>query len=235
MSESASSKGQAGSDDLLATARRLDDEGYEAFRRGDTALAERLHTESLELARECGDATAVAAALAGLMRLALRSEDWSRLEQLCREGTAVALSCGDEALLRMPLHMSAESARMRGDIDEARHRYRESIALNQRLGNDGMVGVECGNLAWVEIEAGDVDEARRLIDRCERATEADDAYGMALVQLTRARLSLADGDPSGADLLRLATETLEAAGLVWDPAERRCFDETRAMTGPTAN
>ena len=211
-------------------AARLDDAGYEAFQRGDVALAERLHTEGLGLARESGDATAIVAALAGLMRITLRSQDWSRLEQLCSESSAIARACGDDALLRMPLHMSAEGARMRGELDDARRLYRESIELNRRLGNDGMAGVECGNLAWVEIEAGDLREARRLIEECERATEADDSYGVAFVNLTRARLSIADGDPSGAQLLELATTTLEAAGLVWDPAEQRSFDETRAMT-----
>lgn len=221
------------SEDPLTAAERLDDAGYEAFHRGDTALAERLHTESLEMARESGDATAIVTALAGLMRVALRSQDWARLEQLRSESAAIALACGDDALLRMPLHMSAEGARMRGELDDARQLYRESIRLNQRLGNDGMVGVECGNLAWVEIEAGDLGEARRLIERCERTTDAHDAYGVAFIQLTRARLSLADGDPSGAEQLELATQTLEAAGLAWDPAEQRCFDETLRMKNAT--
>jgi hypothetical protein len=218
------------SEDARSAAERLDDAGYEAFHRGDVVLAERLHTEGLALARESGDAAAIVTALAGLMRVALRSQDWSRLAGLCSEGSAIARACGDDTLLRMPLHMSAEGARMRGELSDARRLYRDSIGLNQRLGNDGMVGVECGNLAWVEIDAGDLEEARRLIEVCERATEADDAYGLAFVKLTRARLALASGDPSGAQLLDLAIETLENAGLVWDPAEQRSFDETRAMT-----
>lgn len=221
------------SEDLRTAAERLDDAGYEAFRRGELALAEQLHAEGLDVARESGDATAIVRALAGLMRIALSSQDWARLDQLCRESAAIARTSGDDALLRMPLHMSAEGCRMRGELDEARRLFRESIELNQRLGDDGMVGVECGNLAWVEIESGDLEEARRLVERCERATEADDAYGAAFVELTRARLSLAAGDPAGAQLLHIASETLEAAGLVWDPAEQRCFDATRAIAEAT--
>ena len=50
-------------------------------------------------------------ALSGLMRVALRSEDWHRLDQLCEEGASIATAAGDETLLRMPLHMRAEAAR----------------------------------------------------------------------------------------------------------------------------
>jgi len=218
------------SEDALTASRRLDDEGYEAFKRGDTDLARRHHAESLDRARDAGDATAIVTALSGLMRVALRSEDWDHLDRLCLEGASVATESGDETLLRMPLHMGAEGARMRGDLIEARHQYLQSIELNMQLGNDTMVGVESGNLAWVEIAAGNLDEADDLIDRCARATGPDDPYCVAFVELTRARLLLERGEPSGAVLLEHAETTLEAAGLVWDPAEQRCFDETLSIT-----
>jgi MalT-like TPR region len=218
------------SEEPLAVARRLDDEGYEAFQRGDTDLARRSHDESLEIARMAGDPTMVVTSLAGLMRVALRTEDWLVLDRLCAEAIAVATESGDEALLRMPTHMSAEGARMRGDLAAARNLYLRSIELNTRLGNHGMVAVECGNLAWVEIAAGDFDEANELVDRCEAGTAPDDPYGVAFVALTRARVLLERGDRSGTALLASAHSALTAAGLVWDPAEQRCYDDTMAMT-----
>jgi ATP/maltotriose-dependent transcriptional regulator MalT len=218
------------SEEPLAVARRLDEEGYAAFQRGDTDLARRNHDESLELARREGDPSMVVTALSGLMRVALRTEDWDGLDRLCAEAIGVAAESGDEALLRMPTHMSAESARMRGDLVAARDLYRRSIELNTRLGNHDMIAVECGNLAWVEIGAGDLDEAAALVDRCEAGTAPDDPYGVAFVALTRARVLLERGDRSGTALLASARSALTAAGLVWDPAEQRCYDDTMSIT-----
>jgi MalT-like TPR region len=218
------------SEDGLSAARRLDDEGYEAFTRGDTDLARRRHEESLALARRVGDAAMVVTALSGLMRVALRTEDWRGLERLGAEAVALAAASGDEALLRLPTHMGAEGARMRGDLADARHRYLRSIELSTRLGDQHMVAVECGNLAWVEIAAGNLDQAAELIERCAAETAPDDPYGVAFVELTRARLLLDQGDPAGTVLLERAQSRLAAAGLVWDPAEKRCFEETMSIT-----
>ena len=218
-----------GSDDTLAEASRLDDEGYAAFQSGDHERAEQLHTEGLRLARSVGDAGAIVLALTGLMRVALRTGSWERLSELSEDAERTARAAGDDALLRMPLHMRAEAARMRGELEEARHGYSDSISLNEALGSDSMVGVERGNLAWVEIAAGDLEEAQRLVDLCAQSTAEDDSYGTAFVQLTRGRILLERDDPTGVALVDSADRTLSSAGLVWDPAEQRCYEQTRAL------
>jgi ATP/maltotriose-dependent transcriptional regulator MalT len=221
-----------GTEDKLSEAARLDDEGYDAFVGGDTETARRLHTRSLELAREAAEPSAVASALAGLMRLALREKDFDGLSHLVSEAEAVAQESGDESLYRYPLHMKAEGARMQGHLADARQAYIASLALNGRLGNDNMVAVESGNLAWVEIAEGNLDEAERLISECETATSSDDSYGLAFVLLTKARINLEKGDQTASRLLSEADRTLETAGLVWDPTEQETYEKTKAMVEP---
>ncbi|CAN5743809.1 hypothetical protein BH23ACT5_BH23ACT5_21580 [soil metagenome] len=216
-------------EDRLAEASRLDDEGYDAFKPGDAESARNLHTRSLEIAREAAEPSAIAAALGGLMRIALRDKDFEDLSKLVSEGEAVAQESGDESLSRYPLHMRAEGTRMQGNLAGAREAYLASLALNEKLGDDDMVAVELGNLAWVEIAEGNLAEAERLISECETATSPDDSYGLAFVLLTRARINLERGDQTGSRLLLEADQALESAGLVWDPAEWETYEETKAM------
>lgn len=216
-----------GPDDRLFEAARLDDEGYDAFVAGDTETARRLHTRSLELAREAAEPSAVASAFAGLMRIALREKDFDGLSHLVAECEEVAQESGDESLYRCPLHMKAEGARMQCRLADARQAYVASLALNEKLGNNNMVAVESGNLAWIEIAEGNLDEAERLISECETATSSDDSYGLAFVLLTKPRINVEKGDQTASRLLSESDRTLETTGLVWDPTEQETYEETK--------
>lgn len=217
------------SENTLSEALRLNDGGYDAFVAGDTESARSLHARSLEIAREAAEPSAVASALAGLMRVALREKNYEGLSNLVSEGEALARESEDESLNRYPLHMKAEGARLQGELGEARQAYLASLALNEKLGNDEMVAVEAGNLAWVEIAEGNLDEAERLISACESATSPDDTYGLAFVLLTKARVNLERGDQTGSAQLSEAERALESAGIVWDPTEQDAYNETQAL------
>ena len=128
--------------------------GYEAFKSGDADRSRELNTESLDLAQEAGDPGATIRALAGLMRLALRDQDFEEVERLASQCDEIADDEGDASLRRMPLHMRAEAARMNGDLDRARGLYDASIRLNRDLGNEAMVAVELANKSWLEIGSG---------------------------------------------------------------------------------
>src|SRR3954471_922028 len=211
----------------LERAERLAEAAHEAFKSGDAARSRELNLQSLELARDADDPTAVVRALAGLMRVGLRERDFAAVERLAAESEEAA--AGDAALGRLPLHMRAEAARMAGDLERARGLYDESIALNRALGNDAMVAVEQGNKAWVEIAAGDADAAEELVRAGLTGTEHDDAYGLAFGLLSLARIALMRGDPSGVTALGASITLLERAGLVWDPAEEPEFHATVAL------
>lgn len=219
-------------EDLLAEARRLEEEGYAAFREADADRSLELNNRSLALGREAGDPGAVARALAGLMRLALRAADFSELDRLARECEEVADTARDPALRRLPLHMQAEAARMQGELPRARELYDASIELNERLGNEAMVGVERGNKAWVEIACRQFDEAERLLRASLEA--ADDDYGIAFCLLGLARIELERDRQRGAELLGAAEALLDRAGLVWDPAEQPEYDTTVALAQAVA-
>lgn len=215
--------------DVLAEVAELNGQGYQAFQSGAADQAVTLHRRALELAEEAGDAASVVQSLAGLMRLALRDGDFDTLDDLVVQAESVARSSGDSALRRYPLHMRAEALRMRRRFGEARVAYQESIELNLGLGNTTMVAAERVNLAWVAIAEGDLDEATELTARGGAGFPPDYAYGRAFVLLTNARIRLEAEDRSGVILLDEADELLAESGLVWDPAERLAYDETRRM------
>ena len=220
------------SDDLTSEAQRLDDEGFAAFKAGDTETARRLHAESLDLARSAGDASAIARGLAGLMRVSLRSRDFAELAELAAEGESLAKASGDDSLRRFPLHMKAEGLRMEGRLDEARHAYEASIALNRSLGNETMVTVESLNLAWVEIDDGRHGAAAELVETYGTA-DHDDVYLAAFALLTHARVVAELGDPGAASILAEAEGVMESAGLVWDPAEEEAYRSTSELIQET--
>jgi hypothetical protein len=115
---------------------------------------------------------------------------------------------------------------MRGDLDAARDLYDASIALNRELGNEAMIGVEMTNKSWVEINTGRLDEAEELVRGSLELTVDEDAYGLAFCLLSLARVHLERGDVSGAEMLGAAEGVLEAAELVWDPAEQPEYERT---------
>jgi tetratricopeptide (TPR) repeat protein len=220
-----------GADELLERAAALEEEGYQAFKAGEDGRSQALNAESLDLARRAGDPAAEARALAGLMRLCLRRSDWQELERLAVECDGVAERSGDPSLRRMPLHMRAEAARMRGELEQAAASYDASIALNRELGDERMVGIEQANKSWVAINSGRLDEAETLLRGARERVDEDDAYGQAFCLLGLARGELERADAHGALLLAEAERLLEAAGLVWDPAERPEYERTRALAG----
>src|ERR687887_973828 len=105
--------------------------GVLAFRQGDEETARRLFEESEELARSSGDDAALAAALGGLSRVALRAGDPARTRELALE--ALELVEGEAAEYN-PRHMLAAAARAEGDYVRAEELYGETLALSLRLG-----------------------------------------------------------------------------------------------------
>lgn len=213
-------------------ARRLEEQGYEAFKEGDSARSRDLNERSLALAREAGDPEATARALTGFMRLGLRERDFAEVERLAAACEEVAAVAGNPALRRLPLHVRAEAARMQGELARAAELYDESIALNEELGNARMVAVERGNKAWVEIAVHRLDEAERLLRASLEGTEDD--YGIAFCLLGLARVELERGDERGVEILGAAESLLERTGLVWDPAEQPEYEATLELAGVVA-
>jgi len=201
--------------------RELYREGVEAFRRGEQARSRALNEEALELARAEGDGAGEALALVGLSRVAFREGDNTRVKELALTARELARATGDRSNEVSPLHMLAAGTRLSGDYDEARSLYVESLELNRSLGDTRRVGVELHNLGHVELHRGDVPAAERLFAERRELRDATDPYERAMDALNEAALAFAHGDPVAAEApLRVAEETLAAAGIVLDPDDR---------------
>ena len=196
------------------------EESLNAFRAGDTDLAEELALELLgesrsaeEEGEDAGDRAGRVDALCMLARVALRRGKFYQVTTLADEAWGVSLGAvkrREEAMLkRMPIHLMGVAARMLGEYAEARLFYLESIELNRELGEDRMVAAEHRNLAYVELHDGHVDRARELF-----AVAAEDGGLEPFLLLDAAVLALEDGDgPKARELAAIFV----AAGLILDP------------------
>lgn len=205
--------------------------GYEetlaAFRRGDTAEAERLARSDLAEATAAGDTAGRVDALCMLARTALRD---GRLDDVAAMASAAREVAGDEQrLARMPLHMQAVAARLAGRTDEARALYRGSIDLNDSLGEARMAAVEHRNLAYVELRAGDHAEARRLFAESRRRLDGLDASSLApYLTFDEATVAALDGDVETARTKLAAADAMFAEqGVVPDPDDAIEIDALR--------
>jgi hypothetical protein len=96
----------------------LYEHGMLALWQGDDEDACSLHGRSLQLARRLGDPTAVALALCGLARVALREDlDWART--LCEEALQTVDDTDDQLGRTNALHVLGVAAEMRGDLEQA--------------------------------------------------------------------------------------------------------------------
>jgi tetratricopeptide (TPR) repeat protein len=216
-------------DDRLAEAERLYQEGVEAFRSGAAERSRRLTERSLELARDVGDVSATVNALMGLGRLALREKDLARVHRLTAEARALVEDRGGPPeAVALPLHLDAEATRMAGDYERARPLYERSLELNRELGREHWITVELSNLAWVEVNAGRTDRADELLQEVlARVDPVRDTYGTPFCLVGLARVAGERGEHDrAARLVGAAERMLESAGLVLDPADQPEFEKT---------
>jgi hypothetical protein len=209
-----------------------------AFRRGETAVVERLSREELARARESADVDAEVEALCMLARVAVRGGDVSEGRRLGREALELARRAGRRRLELAPTHILAGSARISGDLASARTLYAESIELSEEFGNADRVVMEMHNLAYVEWHAGDVDRARELFTTtCRRALEQGIDDFLPYVTLDAAIVAEIDGDHvHAARLLAAAESALATLGQILDPddaiEQKELRDRLVAALGP---
>lgn len=129
-----------------------------AFWQGADDRASALHSQALEIGRRIRDPTVAALALAGLARIALRS-DVAEARRLCREALALTDGTADRLGRSSAFHVLGVAAQMAGDLLEARELMTERIALARELGSYVGVSSEAGNLSMVERQLGNLDGA----------------------------------------------------------------------------
>ncbi len=197
--------------------------GVLAFRQGDDETARQSFEESAELARSSGDDAALALALGGLSRVALRAEDPALTRELALQ--VLGLVTG-EAAEYSPRHMLAAAARGEGDYARAEELYGETLALSRKLGLQAAEAGELLNLGYVALHLGDgqlaIDRFRQSL---EIATELDDDYLLPYCVMGAGTSALLRGDPEeAARLLAAAKAAFDRMGAAIDPGSAEEYE-----------
>ena len=204
--------------------------GFLAFWKGEDDQATTFFGRALETGRAYGDPTLVARGLAGLARIALRSQDFAETRRLCREALAVTEGTSDLAGRSNAFHVLGVAAQMAGDLLEAREHMAERIRLSRELGSYGGLSMEASNLSMVERQLGNLDRAEELAREAldifrRREDEWAIPYGLnSLAAVARDR----GEHERAATLLGAAEALVEAQGAAWPPDERPHYEQSVA-------
>jgi tetratricopeptide (TPR) repeat protein len=217
----------------LTRARALYDHGYVVFWAGRYDLAEQRFRDSLALARQLGQPSLQALALAGLGRVVINT-DPSDAVRLLREAMSVTAGLDDADEGRSSaMHVLGVALQLVGDFTAAREVMSTRLEVGRSRGDDLVVWAEASNLSMVERQLGNLDRAEQLSREALAlgARRRDDMAiawllnGLAAVTAAKARVA-DEGWERAATLNGLAASLLERAGGEWPADERAQYEET---------
>jgi tetratricopeptide (TPR) repeat protein len=203
--------------------------GVLAFRQGDDAAGPLLE-ESAKLARSSGDDAALALALGGLSRVALRTGDTARTRELALQVLELVSGEGSEY---SPRHMLAAAARGEGDYSRAEELYGETLAIARRLNQPAAEAAELLNLGYVALHVGNTELAiERFRRSLEIAVVLDDDYLLPYCVMGAASSALVRGNRAeAAVLLAAAKAAFDRTGAAIDPGSAEEYEEASAELG----
>jgi tetratricopeptide (TPR) repeat protein len=206
--------------------------GLLAFWQGDDEAASALHRDSLDLARQRGDRTAIALALGGLARIELRSGNLEGARSLCTEALETVEGTDDKEGRSNALHVLAVTAQMQGNLVEARARMTERLELARETGNFGSVAMEASNLSHVERRLGNLERAEQLaMESLQISQRRGDDWIIPYVLSALAASAVENRRFTRASqLLGAAAQMVDQQGAAWPPDEAPLFEQTRRAT-----
>jgi tetratricopeptide (TPR) repeat protein len=195
--------------------------GFMPFWLGRDEAASTIWREGLETGRRLGNAAMISQALAGLARVALRS-DVAEARRLAHEALDASEAAADPRSRSNAIHLLGVGAQMAGDLLEAQRWMTQRLALVREDQNEFLIASEAGNLSMVERQLGNLDAAEALVrEALEIADRRGDEFmkpfafsGLAAIATNRAEFERA------ATLVGAAEARLEAQGAAWPPDER---------------
>lgn len=204
--------------------------GLLAFWQGNDEVAESSLQHSLRIARQIGDPTAIAVALCGLARVALRADDLDQARSLCNQALKAVDGTDDKEGRQNALHVLAVTAQMRGDLVEARDRMTQRMELARGLGNFGGVAGDASNLSHVERRLGNLARAEELaVEAIQIADRRGDEWMIPYVLNALAACAVeATQFKRATQLLGVASLMVEQQGAAWPPDEAPLFEQSRA-------
>jgi tetratricopeptide (TPR) repeat protein len=185
-------------------ARALNAAGALAQDQSDLPGAAALHTESLEIARECGDTESMATALNSLGNVALEQGDEETATKRYEESLALWRELGDKNGIAMALHNLGEVARDGGDYETAARHFEESLTVNRQIGDQKAIAATLNNLGMVAMSQKAYERAAALLNESLRLfQQIGDTYGIVMALSNLAELVSAQGNlPRAAELHR---------------------------------
>ena len=176
---------------------------FEQVRRDDRTAAKRHFAESLERARELGDARAIAIALAHLGDLALEQGEVAAAQSACAEALSISAELGDFEGMSWSLNGLSIAALGLGDAVQAIQLGEESLRLSREWSSSFHKAIRAYWLARAVLMAGDVAQAQRLHEdnlAQSRRVQFDWGEGVSLQGL--GGIALARGDVAAARALQ---------------------------------
>ena len=216
--------------DRLLHATALYENGMLAFWQGDDAEARSMFGRSLDLARQLNNPTAIALALCGLARVALRDDaGLDQARQLCEEALEAVRNTDDRKGRSNALHVLGVAAQMRGDLAVARDFMTQRLELAREDANFKSVASEAGNLSVVDRQLGNLESASRLAtEALEIADRRGDEWMLPYALSSLAAIAVDTREfARAATLLGAASAMMERQGTAWPPDEAPHFERSR--------
>jgi tetratricopeptide (TPR) repeat protein len=214
--------------------------GVFAFRQRDQDAARHANEESLRLATEVADTTAIARALVGLSRVELRAGEYDLVRSHAAHASELLRAAGDTSGAIEPSHMVAAVNRMTGRDSDASTLYEQTLGLFRTQSDEPGIAMELMNLGYVRLHQGRRAEASTLFrDGLQRYEGLRDETSEEFTIAAFAALAADAGDATKAAMLfGAARKLLAGSGITLDPDDQYEMDrysaKARQQLGDTA-
>ncbi len=218
----------------------LNNLGWLAVLRGDSAGARALLHESLALFQRLGDVHWKAVVLTRLGYVAFMEGDVLQAQRMGAEGATVARVMGDPAVLSNALVYLGLAQQYGGDLEQSRRCYEECLTLARPLGDRHLIAMALNMLGQLAVTQKSLDEASRLLrEAVLLAREVGNVRRLSFLLAAVATLANARGDAEFAVRLDAASQSAaQSVGTVRAQAARanseRMVAAARAHLGATA-
>jgi predicted ATPase len=188
--------------------------GHMSIDVGELGAARTHFTTSLALCERLGDSAGVAAALSGLVVVAVNRYDYEEARTMGERALRLYRELGDERGVAIALYNLAMIAREQGDLPRASAGYEESLAHWRQRNETEWTAETVLALAITRRMEGDMPGARALLDESRPLYQKlGDHFGLALADLEGGHLARRASDvPAAARLYASALRTFAEVG-----------------------
>ena len=208
----------------LVLAQILSEWGRVFSQRGDYSRAKALLDEAVEIARAESEPAVLGYALHHVGEMYIRQrrlEDAAVVLQASLEATTLSGRVRDIIGVRYRI---AELAYRAGNLPDAKARFRQGVDDAHSVSWDRLESYHRNFLSDIALDEGDLIEARLQFERAKQLVPATDTRRLANLEMTFARLRLAEGaKQESVDSARSAADHFKKLGMVLEGEQVRRF------------